>query len=91
MSENIRDFVNTNFNTKKVEPFAKKGINRIYVRFAINKNGEIDNVDARNFIPELVTEAERVVAQLPKMKPGEMDGKPVSVLYSLPIIFKIDE
>ncbi|MEO2059572.1 MAG: M56 family metallopeptidase [Mesonia sp.] len=91
MSEQITNFVNENFDTNAVKPYARKGTNRIYVRFAITKEGTIDNIQARASSPELVEEGKRVVALLPKMKPGENDGKPVDVLYSLPIIFQVGE
>ena len=91
MSEQITNFVNKNFDTNAVKPYAEKGTNRIYVRFAITKGGTIENIQARASSPELVEEGKRVVALLPKMKPGEKDGKPVNVLYSLPIIFQVSE
>ena len=91
MSEQIKNFVNTNFDTNAVKPYAEKGTNRIYVRFAITKDGTVENIQARASSPELVEEGKRVVALLPKMKPGEKDGKPVNVLYSLPIIFQVSE
>ena len=91
MSEQITNFINQNFDTNAVKPYAEKGTNRIYVRFAITKDGNIENIQARASSPELVEEGKRVVALLPKMKPGENDGKPVNVLYSLPIIFQVGE
>ncbi|WP_304038860.1 M56 family metallopeptidase [Mesonia mobilis] len=91
MSEQIKNFINQNFDTNAVKPYAEKGTNRIYVRFAITKEGTIDNIQARASSPELEAEGKRVVALLPKMKPGESDGKPVGVLYSLPIIFQVGE
>ena len=91
MSEQIKNFINKNFDTNAVKPYAEKGTNRIYVRFVITKEGTIDNIQARASSPELVEEGKRVVALLPKMKPGENDGKPVDVLYSLPIIFQAGE
>ena len=91
MSEQITNFINQNFDTNAVKPYAEKGTNRIYVRFAITKDGTIENIQARASSPELVEEGKRVVALLPKMKPGENDGKPVDVLYSLPIIFQVGE
>jgi len=91
MSEQITNFINQNFDTNAVKPYAEKGTNRIYVRFAITKDGTIENIQARASSPELVEEGKRVVALLPKMKPGKNDGKPVGVLYSLPIIFQVSE
>ena len=91
LKDKITQFVNTNFDTNAVKPFAEKGTNRIYVRFAITKEGNIDNIQARASSPELVKEAKRVVAMLPRMKPGEKDGEPVNVFYTLPILFQVSE
>ncbi|MDT0295854.1 M56 family metallopeptidase [Mesonia ostreae] len=89
-SDKIKEFVNANFNTKAVEDFAQDGVNRIYVRFTIDKDGNVKDVDSRASNPKLSEEAERVVNSLPKMQPGMQDGKAVGVLYSLPIIFQIN-
>jgi len=89
-SNKIKEFVNANFNTKAVEDFAKEGVNRVYVRFTIAKDGSVKDVQARAPSPELQKEAERVVKSLPKMQPGMQDGKAVNVLYSLPIIFQLN-
>ena len=91
LKDKITQFVNTNFDTNAVKPFAEKGTNRIYVRFAITKEGNINNIQARASSPELVKEAKRVVAMLPRMKPGEKDGEPVNVFYTLPILFQVSE
>lgn len=89
-SDKIKDFVNNNFDVGLGKRLGLTGENRVYVRFVIAKDGSIKDVDSRASHPELQTEAERVVNSLPKMQPGIQDGKPVNVLYSLPIIFKID-
>ncbi|MGA9324525.1 MAG: energy transducer TonB, partial [Salegentibacter sp.] len=36
-------------------------------------------------------EAARVINSLPKMQPGKQRGKPVGVMYSLPIIFQVQD
>lgn len=89
-SDKIRNFVNNNFDVGLGKKLGLTGENRVYVRFVITDDGSIEDVQARAPHPELQKEAERVVNSLPKMQPGIQDGKPVNVLYSLPIIFKID-
>jgi len=91
MSDKIAKTVNRGFNTSLGQDLGLTGINRIYVSFMINKSGEIVNIRSRAPHPGLETEAERVIKTLPKMKPGEQQGQPVDVLYSLPITFKIQE
>ncbi|MDR6301379.1 M56 family metallopeptidase [Mesonia maritima] len=91
MAEKVSEFVNSKFDTKKVKPYAQDGTNRIYVKFTIDENGKIKTVKARAAKPELSEEAEKAINQLPQMKPGEVDGKPVSVVYTLPIIFQVEK
>ncbi len=89
-SNKIKEFVNANFNTNLGKELDLEGVNRVYVRFTIGKDGVIKDVQARAPHPDLQEEAIRVVKSLPKMQPGMQDGKPVNVLYSLPIVFKIN-
>lgn len=96
MVASITKFVNTNFDTKSVKPYSKIGMNRIVVKFKIDETGSVTDVKARAPIPGLEpankkmleNEAIRVVESLPQMEPGKQKGQPVSVLYSLPIIYQ---
>ncbi|MBB6682610.1 energy transducer TonB [Aequorivita sp. 609] len=91
MSENISAFINQHFNMKKMEALnLPPKIYRTAVQFKIDKYGNVVDVQASADRPEIEAEAERVVSNLPKMIPGEHRGKRVGVLYSLPIIFKIE-
>ncbi|WP_459212592.1 M56 family metallopeptidase [Aquimarina rhabdastrellae] len=89
-SKEIQKFVNQNFNTKGVEQYAKPGVNRIYVRFKINKSGDIVEIESRGPSKELENEAKRVISTFPRVIPGEQKGKKVNVLYSLPIAFQVN-
>lgn len=91
MSKKIFDFVFNEFNKDISKNLGLIGRQRISVQFKIDKFGDIVDVKARAPHSKLKEEAVRVVKKLPKMKPGEQDGKTVEVLYSLPILFKIDE
>ena len=88
MSEQVARHVNTSFNTKLGKELGLKGINRIYVRFKIDKNGRVTDVASRGPHPKLEEEAIRVVSTLPNMTPGKQRGEAVNVLYSLPIVFQ---
>jgi Zn-dependent protease with chaperone function len=59
--------------------------------FTIDKNGHVTDVHYREPDPRLEQEAERVINSLPKMQPGKQRGKPVGVMYSLPIVFQVGE
>ena len=91
MSEKINDFVNRRFDTGLGSDLGLSGINRIYVQFRIEKNGDVTVLGARAPHPRLKQEAERVVNMLPKMQPGKQRGKAVGVLYSLPITFRVQD
>ncbi len=90
-SSKISEFVNNNFDTSLGKKLGLTGINRVIVQFRIDKNGNVVDARARAPKPELEEEAIRVVSSLPQMTPGEQDGQPVSVMYSLPIAFKVAE
>lgn len=90
MSQKISAFVNDKFNTELGQELGLSGINKVYVRFKIDSKGNIVEVQARAPHPRLQQEAERVVKMLPHMTPGKQRGKAVEVLYSLPIIFRVE-
>jgi len=91
MSSFINDFVINNFDSSLANTLKlPTGIVRINVQFRINTFGFIENVVARAPHPVLEEEAMRVVSSLPRMKPGKQRGKNVGVLYSLPILFKVE-
>lgn len=87
MSQKITEFVSANFNTGLGKELKLEGLNRVYVQFKINTDGTIEVVKSRASHPLLEKEGERVVGELPQMKPGKHNGQEVAVLYSLPISF----
>ena len=91
MSEKISKFVNKKFNTDLASDLGLSGRQRISVFFKIDKTGNIVSVGARAPHPGLEKEAKRVINQLPKMKPGRQRGKAVTVPYSLPILFQVQD
>ncbi|WP_418604658.1 energy transducer TonB [Hwangdonia sp.] len=90
MSKKITEFVNNNFNTKKASEYGLSGRQRINVIFKIDTKGNITGVRSRGSHPALEAEAIRVISALPKMQPGMQRGKAVTVPYSLPIIFEVE-
>ncbi|WP_170837078.1 peptidylprolyl isomerase [Aquimarina amphilecti] len=89
VSDEIKQFVNRNFNVDIAESIGLTGVNRIFVRFKIDTLGNITEVQSRGPAIELEEEANRVISSLPKMIPGEANGEKVNVLYSLPIVFQV--
>ena len=88
-TKRISAFIGENFNTKLGKDLGLTGRQRIVVQFKIDKSGSIADVKAKAPKPELEAEAIRIVQKLPQMQPGEQDGKKVSVIYSLPIVFEV--
>jgi TonB family protein len=69
----------------------KKGIQgRVICQFIIDKKGNVSQVSIlRGVDKDIDAEAIRVVKAMPQWKPGLEKGKPVNVLYTLPISFKL--
>ncbi len=91
MSEKVQEFVQRKFNTDLGSQLGLTGVNRVIVQFKIDKNGNITDVRSRAPHPRLEQEAARVINSLPKMQPGKQRGKPVGVMYSLPIVFQVQD
>lgn len=61
---------------------------RVIVRFIVNSDGSISQASVvRPVDPQLDQEAIRVVLAMPRWKPGFQNGKPVRVVYHIPINF----
>ncbi|GAA3553448.1 energy transducer TonB [Snuella lapsa] len=92
MSDKIRELINRKFNTDIAKSLGLEGRQRINVIFKIGENGTIsmDDIRARAPHKDLEAEAIRVIKELPKMMPGKQRGKNVTVPYSLPIVFEVD-
>ena len=92
MSKKIQKFVSRNFNTEIASDLGLSGERvKILTMFTIGKDGRVTNIRARSKYKDLEKEAKRVIAKLPKMKPGQQRNRPVKVTYTLPIIFKVEE
>ncbi len=92
MSKKIQKFVGRNFNTDIASDLGLSGERvKILTMFTIGKDGRVTNIKARSKYKDLEKEAKRVIAKLPKMKPGQQRNRPVKVTYTLPIIFKVEE
>ena len=64
---------------------------RVVVQFVVGSDGSICNVKViRSIDPYLDKEALRVVSVMPRWKPGMQKGKPVSVQYTMPLMFRLE-
>ena len=65
---------------------------RVVVQFVVDCEGNIVNpLVVRSVDPLLDREAIRLVKLMPKWIPGKQNGKPVSLIYCVPVIFKLHE
>lgn len=63
---------------------------RVISRFVINKEGYVENIQIVNKVEqEFAEETVRVLSKMPQWKPGMQAGKPVNVIFTLPISFKL--
>lgn len=73
------------------EAAAKKEQGRVIAQFIVDKEGNITNpILVRSVSPELDAEALRIISVMPKWKPGMQRGKAVSVKYTVPISFNLN-
>jgi protein TonB len=64
----------------------------VFVRFVVNGDGEVIDVEViKGVYGVLDKEAMRVIAMMPKWKPGRQHGNPVSVRMVLPVKFRLEE
>lgn len=91
MSQKIQQHVNREFNKDLGSELGLSGVNRVIVQFKIDEKGDIVNIQSRAPHPRLEREAARVIQKLPKMTPGKQRGKEVGVMYSLPIVFQVQD
>ncbi len=91
MQEKITRFVRKEFDTGIANEVGLTGRQTISVQFKIDQKGNVTGIQSRAKDPKLQTEAARVINKLPKMTPGKQRGKPVGVIYGLPIIFEVQD
>lgn len=65
---------------------------RVIVKMAVGADGHLSNIEiVRGVSPLLDAEAIRVVSGMPKWIPGQMQGKPVPVKYTIPVYFRLQK
>jgi len=83
--EKMMSFIRDNI---KVPPLQRESPlpGRVFVKFVVDKNGNIvDPVIIRQGNDAVDEEVLRMIRSMPQWTPGSQNGKPVSVLYNLPI------
>lgn len=63
---------------------------RVIVGFVVRSDGSLSNIELKRSVdPYLDKEALRVIAAMPKWKPGTQRGKVVNVQYTVPVMFRL--
>jgi len=91
MSEKISKLIRKKFNTDLAAQLGLSGKQKINVQFKIDRTGNIVDIKTRAPHKRLGEEAERVINKIPEMKPGKQSNRNVGVIYTLPIIFKVQD
>lgn len=76
-------------NLKYPKEAAEKQIGgKVFVRFMVDQEGNVTDVTIyKGVSPEMDAEAIRIVKLMPKWKPGAVNGRSVSIIMTLPIVF----
>jgi hypothetical protein len=92
LSKKVSQIITDNFNVEIASDLSLKGKQRIYTQFKIDENGLVKDIKVRSSSHNtLEEEAIRVINLLPKFKPAKHRDKNVSVMFTLPIVFVIED
>ena len=84
-SKMVQKHFSRNFDAKLPNSLGlSAGTKRVFIGFKVDVNGDIVYVQARAPHIKIKEEVIRVMRSLPKMIPGEQDGKNVAVNYNIP-------
>jgi TonB family protein len=61
----------------------------VYVQFTVNRLGKVEKVKVIKGVPELNEEAIRIISLLPDWEAGMQAGQKVSVIFTIPLHFKL--
>jgi len=80
-------------NIKYPQLAVENGISgKVYVQFAVNNKGQVVDANVlRGIDPSLDQEAIRVVKSSPRWTPPKQGGRPVKQLFTLPVVFRLQE
>ncbi|MES2558806.1 MAG: energy transducer TonB [Bacteroidota bacterium] len=63
---------------------------RVIAQFVVTGEGEITQIEILKTPDELLSnEVIRLIGTMPVWRPGKQNGKPISVRYTLPVLFKL--
>ncbi len=88
----MMEFLRDHIQFPESEMNRAEGRYRVVVTFVVKATGKIGDISiVRSEGEAFDNEAKRVVSLFPDFIPGTVDGKPVSVTYTLPVVFAVHE
>jgi len=85
----VANFIGSNLKYPK-EATAKKIEGKVYVKFIVEEDGQVDHVAvASQPNPDFDQAAVDVVKKMPRWSPGKKGGFPVKVWFVVPVSFKL--
>ena len=85
----LMQFLSKNIKYPKEAENAKQE-GRVIANFVVEEDGSVSNVKVvKSVSPLLDAEALRVLGLMPRWEPGQQNGKPVRVKYTVPITFRL--
>lgn len=64
---------------------------RALVQFVVEKDGSVGDIKVlRGYCRDISNSITKTVKKMPRWKPGLQDGEPVRVIYTLPVVFKLE-
>jgi protein TonB len=64
---------------------------KVYASFVVNKEGHVENIRiVKGVDPLLDNEVVKALEASPRWKPGKQRDVPVKVIFTIPIVFKIN-
>lgn len=83
-------FLNKNMKyPKEAQMNGEQG--RVILKFVVDRKGSITDIEVvRSVSPSIDKEAIRVIKKMPKWNPGIVNGKPVRVRFTVPIMFRLN-
>lgn len=91
LNRSLNHHIRRKFNTDIANELGlSPGKKRISILFAIDKRGEIKDIEIKAPHPRLEKEALRIIKEVPKMQPALRKNKAVELKYGLPIVFRVE-
>lgn len=90
LSDNIGKVIARNFDSEIAQNLGlSPGNKRIFVKFLINKNGDIEILETNAPHKALEKETARVLGKIPKISPAKMNGKSVKSTFMQKINYRV--